>query len=172
MKKIMMFLILMFLCLEINIYAKVVIERTDIIEYGINSYGKNAIVASSQSPKTSGSVVLKVNQDEIKFLESTEKIPAIIGTKFGFIYEIQGEPKRKNIKVKNITIFPAEGLIDPKNNKKFAQSIFQNELKMNERHYRGYQFDEEWELVPGEWVFQIWYDDIKLVEKKFIVYKP
>ena len=38
--------------------------------------------------------------------------------------------------------------------------------------FAGWTFDNQWELIPGEWVFQIYYEGEKLVEKSFTVYNP
>lgn len=38
--------------------------------------------------------------------------------------------------------------------------------------YIGYKFDHEYEMVPGEWVFELRYQNVLLVEKKFIVQRP
>jgi hypothetical protein len=36
--------------------------------------------------------------------------------------------------------------------------------------YDGYGLNEDYELVQGEWLFQIWHKDKKLVEQKFYTY--
>ena len=38
--------------------------------------------------------------------------------------------------------------------------------------YIGYKFDHEYEMVPGEWIFELRYKDVLLVEKKFIIQQP
>ena len=38
--------------------------------------------------------------------------------------------------------------------------------------YTGYGFDEDYELVEGDWVFEIWYQDKKLIEQTFTTYWP
>jgi hypothetical protein len=38
--------------------------------------------------------------------------------------------------------------------------------------YTGYGFDEDYELVEGDWVFEIWYKDRKMLEQKFTTYWP
>jgi Domain of unknown function (DUF3859) len=36
----------------------------------------------------------------------------------------------------------------------------------------GYGFDNAWEIVPGVWTEQIWYQDRMLAERTFTVSKP
>jgi hypothetical protein len=38
--------------------------------------------------------------------------------------------------------------------------------------FDGYGFNEDYELVEGDWTFQIWYQDKKLIERKFVSYRP
>lgn len=38
--------------------------------------------------------------------------------------------------------------------------------------YTGYGFDEDYELVEGDWVFEIRHEDKKLIEQKFVTYVP
>lgn len=38
--------------------------------------------------------------------------------------------------------------------------------------YTGYGLDEDYELVEGEWTFEIWYQDRKVIEQKFTTYWP
>ena len=38
--------------------------------------------------------------------------------------------------------------------------------------YTGYGLDEDYELVEGDWVFEIWHKDKKLIEQKFTTYRP
>jgi len=38
--------------------------------------------------------------------------------------------------------------------------------------YTGYGLDEDYELVEGDRVFEIWYQDRKLIEQKFTTYRP
>lgn len=38
--------------------------------------------------------------------------------------------------------------------------------------YTGYGLDEDYELVEGDWVFQIWHKDKKLIEQTFTTYRP
>jgi hypothetical protein len=36
----------------------------------------------------------------------------------------------------------------------------------------GYGFDNDWEIVPGVWTEQIWYQDRTLAERSFTVSEP
>jgi hypothetical protein len=36
----------------------------------------------------------------------------------------------------------------------------------------GYGFDEDYELLEGDWVSEIWHEDRKLIEQRFTTYQP
>jgi len=38
------------------------------------------------------------------------------------------------------------------------------------RAYREFQFDQSWEIVPGEWTFEFWHGKEKIGEQKFCVF--
>lgn len=38
--------------------------------------------------------------------------------------------------------------------------------------YTGYGLNEPYEMLEGEWAFQIWYEDTMLVEQTFVTYWP
>jgi hypothetical protein len=37
--------------------------------------------------------------------------------------------------------------------------------------FRSYVLDNDWEVVPGVWIFQVWYQGRKLAEQKFTLVK-
>ena len=54
-------------------------------------------------------------------------------------------------------------------------SDFEVKRKVSSNHvivYTGYGFDEAYEMVEGDWVFQIWHQDKKLIEQRFTTYWP
>ena len=44
-------------------------------------------------------------------------------------------------------------------------SIFKK--KIGETAYLGYGIENDWEIVPGTWTFEIWYSGRKLAEQSF-----
>ena len=105
-------------------------------------------------------------------MEETDRIPAKIGNLFGFRFKINGKPDGAVIKTKCITILPSTGLTHPETGETVYREVFFDEIKIGEMRIRGYSFDYEWELVPGVWTFQIWYQEQKLAERSFFVYDP
>lgn len=95
----------------------------------------------------------------------------IMGTEFGIEYKINTKPKNRPIAVTTIIRFPEPGLKQPRGRTYLVSRETQRKA-IGEPHLHGYGFDEEWEMVPGEWVFEVWHKKAKLVSKTFTVYDP
>jgi hypothetical protein len=53
--------------------------------------------------------------------------------------------------------------------KLFKESRDSHDVIMGKKTLHGYGFDKEWEIVPGAWVFELWYRDARLIKKTFTV---
>jgi hypothetical protein len=51
------------------------------------------------------------------------------------------------------------------------ESRFKKMKPIGQVLYFGYGFENDWELVPGTWTFEIWSDGRRLAEEKFTVIK-
>lgn len=103
---------------------------------------------------------------------NTNRIPLRKGVRFGYRYwlKIPGEAKRPGLT--RVLIHPQMTLPD-------GTVVTRSSRMINKRATHGivtaidaYGITEDYELVEGEWVFQIWYEGHKLVEQKFTTYKP
>ena len=103
---------------------------------------------------------------------NTNRIPLRKGVRFGYRYwlKLPGEAKRPSLR--RVLIHPEMTLPD-------GNVVIHSSRVINKRATHGivtaidaYGITEDYELVEGEWVFQIWYDGHKLVEQKFTTYKP
>ena len=143
------------------------VVNTRIINYGI--YQSQMIEKIISEEMTSGGLGLR---EDVELLKQTDRIPAEIGTRFGFKYIIEGENIPKEIKVTFVWNFPETGLKDPETNQLSKQDQVTAIVKTNKELYIDYGFDYEWELVLGTWIFQIKEGDNVLATKTFEVYKP
>jgi hypothetical protein len=82
-------------------------------------------------------------------------------TSFGIRYIINGEPQNQEIGILARLIHP------PIKGK--TKSELNTKAKIGVERFNIYTFDEEDELVPGAWIFQIFYKKQLLVEKSFVV---
>ena len=142
---------------EENVSAK-------ILDYGIYDEKVEEILKDESVPcGTRGRV-------RYSLIEETDRIPAKLGTSFGFRYNLYGVPEKTKLKLKRIFIFPKQGLTDIAKGKTHYNAQLDDELTVRENMEIGYKFEHQWELVPGKWSFQIWYEGKKIAEKSFTVY--
>ncbi|MGF1723287.1 DUF3859 domain-containing protein [Photobacterium nomapromontoriensis] len=102
---------------------------------------------------------------EISFLENTNVIPAIKGSRFGISYDVTGEDTEVIHKV----TFPK--MTDPKTGK-VIESFTYNQAVTAGNIFFGYYLSEDWEVVPGKWTFSIIHDDEVVVEEVFTLETP
>lgn len=137
----------------------------DVINFGTYSAAIQQMEDITHSPGGRRRIVTKT-----RFLEETTRIPAVLGTRFGFRYVVNGIPKKEKVCIKVRKIYP--GLKDPRNDNLLYSHEYIREHEIGEIYGTGYGFDHDWELVPGEWVFQLLYEGKILGEISFEVYKP
>ncbi|MCP3930555.1 MAG: DUF3859 domain-containing protein [Bacteroidetes bacterium] len=101
--------------------------------------------------------------------QQTEIIPLKIGTRFGARYLIEGQPKGRRIQLQHAGIHPE--LSNPSTGKTFTNYKYSISAKIGEINTIGYTFDHDWELVPGKWTFQVFYQNKVVLEKQFTVIK-
>jgi hypothetical protein len=142
------------------------IEKIEIKESGIYSG-----VIREAVPEAGVAGGQRVKATNLNLDTSTDRVPARAGTMFGFRYQVVGQPLGQPVLLKFITRFPRPGLLPPGNR---GEPVTVNEYTspraIGDIFWRGYGFDETWELVPGVWTFEIWSGDKRLVEKSFTVY--
>lgn len=102
----------------------------------------------------------------------TERVPLRQGVRFGYRYWLKLPPDQKRHSLKRVLIHPEMILPD-------GSTVSRSERTINKHATHGivtsidaYAFSEEYELVEGEWIFQLWYHENMLVEQKFIAFEP
>ena len=68
-----------------------------------------------------------------------------------------------------VIVYPAPGLVDPAEPQPLLESRYSRNKKIGETVYLGYGFENDWEIVPGEWSFEIWFEGRKLASQSFTV---
>jgi len=138
----------------------------EIVDYGVIGIMSEKIMVDAPDTATGKKTGLK--KADIK--ETTDEIPAKVGIAFGVTYIVHGKPRKADIKILVKRFHPR--FTNPKSQKSYTaeQSTWNREI--GKVTMNGFHFAEEWEVVPGEWIFQFWYEGRKLAEKIFTVYKP
>ena len=122
---------------------------TEIVDYGIYTHGK-----------------------DWKMAKTTTNIPMKLGTRFGVLFNLKGKPEGTKVKLRNITIYPKQGLTNPKTGKTYHKNEFYFTYTIGGINGHLHGFDEPLEMVSGQWIFQIWDGNNKILEKTFTTYKP
>ncbi len=108
---------------------------------------------------------------EVSLVESTDRIPAKLGIYFGIAFKIKGKPAGENVSITRNFITP--GLQEPGNNKVYTTFASTVVYPLDdETRYLFYNFEQPWELEPGEWTLQLLCEGKHQTAKTFIVYKP
>lgn len=104
--------------------------------------------------------------DSFTLVQATTNVPARVGTRFGFRYTILGTPSNAPIVLKMVGEHP------PYKNPKKGKIGTRDEYELNSwagQTYTSYLLEEEWELIPGKFKFEVWHRGKKLCEQSFMI---
>jgi len=126
-------------------------------------------VIDDPSTGTGKSVVKPV----VELVKTTEHIPLIKGGQIYLQYRIWPLPAHPTyVDLRRILRHPKmilpDGSVSTGSDNMIKGRVSSNQIIA----YTGYGLDEDYELVEGEWVFEIWYQDKKVIEQKFVTYRP
>ncbi len=141
------------------------VKGLEIVEYGIYKARIKTGIEDPDAPKGEISTLT-----EIDLSEKTDRIPAVLGSRFGMRYVVVGSPQGEEITVKVRYSYPE--LRDPKSKRSFSGNEFVRRVRIGTPYYNDYAFEEDWELVPGTWAIQIYYMGKELGGKEFEIYSP
>lgn len=137
-----------------------------ITEYGIYHDGKS--ISTLNLPQ-SNTGVLTITDNSQQLIKSTNKIPAVVGTTFGYCYDIHSKEK---------TITVTRKLIHPKIHKPDGTIStgyeYQRTLDVENgvaSYCTNYTLEYEWEVVEGEWKFSIIHSGKEIFNQTFELYK-
>ena len=109
----------------------------------------------------------------VQFVKATQRIPLIKGAQMYMQYRLWYLPDklayadlRRVLKHPKMTL--PDGSVTTGSDFKIKRRVNSNQVIA----YTGYGFDENYEMVEGEWTFEIWYEGKKLIEQTFTTYKP
>jgi hypothetical protein len=141
-------------------------RRASIGDYGVfEAMGDLDRVRLKASP--SGA---KLETDGVRYIDRTRWVPTRKGIRFGFNYEITNVtegPVEVMVLVSHPPIEKPDGTVSK--GFKFKEKVPLLEGKA--RGFTGYSFDHDYELVTGEWKFELWVREGKLLEWTFIATK-
>jgi len=143
-----------------------------IFEYGIYNAQRKGRVLGSMTSNT-GKVVTR---PVLELSETTDRIPLTIGTYFAYRYRIidlpKVEAKKPVVEIRKVLIHPAMTLPDGSTSTGWDKTSKGRTSIGQVVAFDGYVFNEDYELVAGDWTFQIWFGEKKMVEQTFTTYQP
>jgi hypothetical protein len=128
------------------------IERVEIIEAGIYEAGPS---------------------NTLQFVKAADEIPGRVGVKFGFTYTLRGQASPVPVEMLVVTRMPQRlGQLDPGTGQRRFRIEDRVVARIGRANTSGYSFDQSWEIVPGEWIFEVWIAGQKRAEQKFNIVRP
>jgi len=140
-----------------------------ILKYGLFKMVRSGGVVDDPNTSTGKSTAKPV----IEQVAATELIPLIKGAQMYLQYRIKPFPDfPAYVDLKQVLKHPEMTLPDGSVSTG-AEIPFKGKVSSNQSiGYIGYGFDEDYELVEGDWILEIWHQDKKMIEQKFITYWP
>jgi hypothetical protein len=105
-------------------------------------------------------------------LSQGETVPGHVGTTFGITYTLVGSPKGKVVKLTYVTRFPPARIVNDKGEKRDKSQFEWNDTIGQPGGIRAYTLTNAWEVLPGEWNLEFYYEGRKIGEKRFTVTAP
>ena len=146
--------------------------RGVVFEYGIyNAIRKGRLMGSLETD--TGKVMSK---PVLELIETTDRVPMVKDTYFAYRYRVldlpKVEAKKPAVELRKVLIHPPMTLPDGSISTGWDR-VFKGRTSSGQViAFDGYAFNEEYELVEGDWTFQIWFRDEMMLEQKFTTYQP
>ena len=126
------------------------VSSVEIMEPGIY---QRKLVKSPEDKSTVAGKVDVVKKGQV--ITVTDSIPAEIGLSFGFKYIIKSDDKRETkYPVKYRVVYPS-AMTNPETDKSESEWEFSTFSSANKEVYTGFGFSENYELIQGDWVFEV-----------------
>lgn len=139
-----------------------------VIRYGIFSMVRGGEIVSSTKTTTG----MAMSNLVMTFIRQTEQIPIKKDRLLAYQYRLTNLPVKGHVKLTRVLVHPPftlpDGSITTGSEYTINKKVERNEVFS----YDVYGLNESYEMVEGDWLFQIWYEGKKLVEQKFTTYWP
>ena len=137
-----------------------------VLRYGIFSSVRGGKVIESDKTSTGKALSNIV----MTFIRQTEQIPIKKDRLLAYQYRLSNIPVKRYVELRRVLKHPPFKLPDGTVTTGSDYTIRKRVERSEVFAYDVYGLNETYEMVEGDWVFQIWYQDKKLVEQKFTTY--
>ena len=139
------------------------IDDLQVIEFGtFQKTDERGTMAASGSIQGQAHAVV-----DAVLLEQTSDIHAMRGTSFGLRVSFSGHPSGATMPIRAKCLHPK--FTDPATGRSSEVEEWPGTGAMGRSGYVGYTFDNDWELVPGQWTIEVSVGSTFRVEKTFNV---
>jgi len=107
---------------------------------------------------------------EVELEEQTKDIPLKLNRLFGFKFRISGFGDKSAVQLKLVVSHPEIKRPNGTFSSGYSYPVL---LEVNNgvvEDYSGYSIDHDYEMVEGEWTFEYWYNQHKLLSQTFKTY--
>ena len=139
------------------------VQSAEIVEYGIY----RVTLTGEHIPLSSTSAGAVEPAAGVRLITATNRVPAVIGTTFGCLFVVRGEPTGAPVTLDIVVEHPPFEKVPGQ--KTGTTDKVPWPYVMGQKAGYTYTLDNDWEAVPGEWSIQVWYRGKKLAEQKFVV---
>jgi hypothetical protein len=116
------------------------------------------LATTSGFVRTGGTVELEV---------STNEIPLKLNRLFGFKFRIEGFENKEAVQLKLVVEHPEIKRPNGSTSKGYSYPVLLEVKNGVIDNQSGYSIDHEYEMVEGDWTFEYWYNDEKLLSHTF-----
>jgi hypothetical protein len=102
----------------------------------------------------------------------TTRIPLIKDKYMAYQYRLSNLPDLRRIKLRRVLMHPPMHLPDGKVSTGSDYTVTRKVESNEVFAFDAYALNEDYEMVVGDWIFQIWYQDQMLLEQRFTTYSP
>jgi hypothetical protein len=138
------------------------VERIEVLATGLY---REILLGTQPSPGTALGHV-RITQSQLTI--PSDHVCAKLDTSFGFDFIVVGGPSGTQVELDLVTVFPPQGLLHP-DGRRIQRSTFKGHAVLGQKQSRTYNFEEPWEMEPGEWVFEFHYQGRKIGEHRITV---
>ena len=112
-----------------------------------------------------------LHSDDMEFLERTNVIHPTLGLSFGISYQFESDSKEEEL-IDFVCRIRHPKLVNPISKEQFIECTEEKDGYTDELGYDFYTFEFDWEMQPGEWIFEIIYNGKIMCRQIFILREP
>lgn len=173
-----LFKLILTLCLVANTFTaqsadSVVALQSKIPSGRILQYGAYTLLSGGEVVNSSKTTTGKsVSKPVITRDRQTNRIPLTRDKYMAYQYRLSNLPDTRFVKLRRVLVHPPitlpDGSVTSGSDYTITQKVEKNEVFA----FDAYALNEDYEMVEGDWVFQIWFQGVMLVEQRFTTYTP